>query len=111
MRLSPLDPLGYIMRYGLAVAHFAAGQYEEAMNWVDRTLGEQPRLASAVRMKIVLCVLLHRLEEARKWAARLLDLHPTFTVTALVSFMKIFTAPEITTVFADALRKAGVPEK
>src|SRR5712691_5517393 len=35
VRLSPLDPLGYFFSGGLALAHLAAGQYQEALEWAD----------------------------------------------------------------------------
>jgi len=65
LRLNPLDPLDFRVAAGLGFAHLVAGQYEEAMQWVDRTLREQPRYTVAVRMKVVLCVHLERIEEAR----------------------------------------------
>jgi adenylate cyclase len=40
MRLSPLDPLGYLFTCGLAFGHTIARRYEEAMEWVDRSLRE-----------------------------------------------------------------------
>jgi adenylate cyclase len=46
MRLSPLDPLDYLFSCGLSMAHAVAGRYEEAGLWADRSLREQPRLAS-----------------------------------------------------------------
>ncbi len=38
MRLSPLDPLGYIFTHVVAMSHFFARRYEEAASWVDRSL-------------------------------------------------------------------------
>jgi tetratricopeptide (TPR) repeat protein len=31
MRLSPLDPLGHVFTWGLALAHFIAGRYEQSL--------------------------------------------------------------------------------
>jgi adenylate cyclase len=83
MRLSPLDPLGYLFTFGLALAHFVAGRYDEAIKWIEHTLGEQPRFAPAVRIKAALCALLDRLDEAHSWASRLLELDPGFAITPL----------------------------
>ena len=74
-------------------------------------LGEQPRLASAVRIKVASCALLDRLEEADKWARRLLELNPGFTVTAFIASIKVFNSPEVTAVYAEGLRKAGLREE
>ena len=56
MRLSPLDPLGYMFGCGLAFAHTIAGQYEEALMWADRSLRELPRFRPAVNLKVILYV-------------------------------------------------------
>ena len=41
MRLSPLDPLGYLFKTGLALAHGAADRHSEAMD-CDRPLAARP---------------------------------------------------------------------
>src|SRR5262249_52081098 len=66
IRLSPLDPLGYAFTCGLAVAELIAGHYEEAMDWVDRSLREQDRFFLSVRYKVALCGLLDRVDEGRE---------------------------------------------
>src|SRR5712691_11197356 len=80
MRLSPLDPLGYLFTCGLAFAHVIAGRYEEAMEWADRSLRELPRFRTAVNMKVILCAHLGRIEEAREWLGRLLEIVPGLTI-------------------------------
>ena len=42
IRLSPLDPLSYIYKFAGALAYLGAGQYQEAMGWIDDALREQP---------------------------------------------------------------------
>ena len=48
LRLSPFDPLGYYVGGGLAVAHLAARRFEEAIEWADRALHDQPRHVPAI---------------------------------------------------------------
>jgi TolB-like protein len=36
MRLSPLDPLTFLMQYSTALAHFHTGRYDEAGPWAER---------------------------------------------------------------------------
>jgi adenylate cyclase len=55
MRLSPLDPLGYVFRFGLALANFIAGRYEEALEWAEQSAREQPRYVPPLRLKVVIC--------------------------------------------------------
>src|SRR6202011_6400097 len=38
MRLSPLDPVGFILKAGLAFAYLVAGEYVEAIKWADWSL-------------------------------------------------------------------------
>ena len=50
MRLSPLDPILYNMQVGTAFAHFLAGRYDEASEWANRALREQPNYPAAKRI-------------------------------------------------------------
>ena len=109
MRLSPLDPLGRAFTMGLALAHFAAGRYEEAIQWVDRTLGEEPRHRPAMRMKAACCAHLDRTEEARDWVSRVLESEPGLTIARFKASATHFP-PEILGVYLEGLRKAGLPE-
>jgi TolB-like protein len=112
MRLSPLDPLDFRVSGGLGFAHLIAGHYEEALQWVDRTLREQPRYTVAVRMKAVLCAHLDRIEEARDWVKRVLELQPGLTISGYKAYATRFLRPpEILAVFVEGLRKAGLPEE
>jgi len=52
-RLSPFDPLAFAIALNIAVAHLAARRFEQAIDWADRTLHEQPRLVGAMRVKVV----------------------------------------------------------
>jgi hypothetical protein len=54
MRLSPLDPLGSSFKSAFACALMLAGRYEEATEWVDRSLHDRPHSHFAVRIKAAL---------------------------------------------------------
>jgi TolB-like protein/tetratricopeptide (TPR) repeat protein len=110
MRLSPLDPLGYMFTHVLAMAHCFAGRYEQATEWVERSLSEQPRFLPAVRLKAVLCGYLDR-EEGKWWVKRVLDLHPGLTVAAFNAFASTFYSPEVRALYIQGLRKVGLPEE
>jgi adenylate cyclase len=111
MRLSPLDPLGYLFTCGLAFAHTIAGEYEEAMEWADRSLRELPRYRASVNIKVILCAHLGRLDEARQWLARLLEIVPRLTIAGYKEWLAPMLSPEILSLYAEALRKAGLPEE
>ena len=110
MRLSPLDPLGYVFKSGLSFAHFIAGRYDEAMEWIDRALREQSRYLSALRLKLALCGHLGRHEDARAWLPRLLELSPGLTISSVMAAAATFIPTESRPVYEDGLRKAGMPE-
>jgi adenylate cyclase len=88
-RLSPLDPLGFSIKAGLARAHLTAGRYEEAMRWVDQTILEQPRYTTARWIKVVLCELMGRHDEAREALKPLLEAWPGFTIEAFTAYAKL----------------------
>jgi adenylate cyclase len=112
IRLSPLDPLGYMFLGGLAFAHFVAREYEEAVEWADRCLREQPRFSSVLRVKIASHSHLGQIEEAREWLPRLLELQPGLTIARCRSFYAAMSMPaEILGMHIEGMRKAGLPEE
>jgi TolB-like protein len=42
MRLSPVDPLMFLMHSGVGFAHFILGDYDQAAAWAERALREKP---------------------------------------------------------------------
>jgi tetratricopeptide (TPR) repeat protein len=111
MRLSPLDPIAYQFKGGLAVSHMRARRYHEAMEWVDQALQEQPRFAAAVRWKASLCGLLGRSKEGREWVQRAVELYPGLTITSLERFYAPINVSNLTAIFVEGIRKAGLPEE
>ncbi len=111
MRLSPLDPRNYSQQYGMARCHFVAGRLEEALQWVDKALLEQPRAVNATVFKLGVCGLLGLTEESRNCLQRLLELSPGFSVATLSNqVMPRGVSARIAALWADGLRKAGLPE-
>ena len=111
IRLSPLDPLGFLFAYELAFAHMLGKRFDEAMALVDRSLAEQPRWVPAVRLKVALCGHLGRAEEAQEWLLRLRELHPTLTIAEFNAFRARAFAPEVRDIYCEGLRRAGLPEE
>jgi adenylate cyclase len=111
MRLSPLDPEGPHLKSGLAAAHLVAGRYEEALEWTDRSLHEQPHFSTALRTKVVLLPQLGRIEEASHWLQSLLKLQPGLTIAWYRRYGGRFLPPETLAVCLEGLGKAGLPEE
>ena len=109
-RLSPFDPLAFANALNIAFAHFAARRFEQAIEWADRALHDQPRTVSAMRVKIAANAHLGRLDEARAELGRVLAIDPKLTIAGfrdLVDYM----APEVLELYITGLRLAGLPEE
>jgi adenylate cyclase len=111
LRLSPFDPLGYFNACCFALAHLVARRFEQAIEWADRTLRDQPRVATAIRIKIVANAHLGRLDEARIALARMLELDPKFTIGAMRALGAPSFAPEFLELYLTGLHLAGLPEE
>jgi TolB-like protein/tetratricopeptide (TPR) repeat protein len=110
MRLSPLDPFDFVHEWALGFALMLAGRYEEAMGWTDRCLHDRPGYQSAIRGRVVLCGYLGRVEEAREWVKRLLDVNPAMTIASYTAFASRFTSAGTLAVWVEGFRRAGLPE-
>jgi adenylate cyclase len=110
IRLSPLDPLARAFTGPLAMAHLAAGRYEEAIQWADRALAAQPDYRLALRIRAASCAHLGRIEEARDWLGRMLEIEPGLTLARVRASVPQFS-PELLARYIEGLRKAGLPEQ
>jgi adenylate cyclase len=107
--LSPFDPLAFVNALNIALAHFAARRFAQAIEWADRTLHDQPRTVSAMRAKVVALAHLGRLEEARAELRRMLAIDPKLTIAGFHAYAH-FAAPEVLELQVTGLRLAGLPE-
>jgi adenylate cyclase len=111
MRLSPFDPSGYFMKEGMAHAHFFGGRYDEALSWAKVVLRELPVNHAALRIGAASGALAGRDEEAKGLMARLLEIDPTLCVSSfLQKALGPYRQPEHSAKYADALRRAALPE-
>jgi TolB-like protein len=110
-RLSPFDPMAFFYAGNIALAHLAARRFEEAIEWADRALHEQPRLVPAMRSKAAALAHLGRLEEARAELGRVLAIDPKLTIAGYHSYSHLYQVPEVLELMVSGLRLAGLPEK
>ena len=110
MRLSPIDPGLVGMQQGTAHAHFFAGRYDEAVSWAKMALRELPDSHPALRIAAASCALTGRDEEAKKLTARLLEIDPALRISNFQNVLGPYRQPEHPAKYADALRRAGLPE-
>jgi len=109
MRLSPLDPAAFNFKAILGYALMQAGRYAEAMDWVDRSLQDQPNNHFTMRLKVALCGYLDRADTG-DWVARLLELNPAHTI-AWFKVLGKGLAEGTMAVWIEGFRRAGLPEE
>jgi adenylate cyclase len=93
----------------MAFAHLAARRFEQAIEWADRTLHDQPRMVSAMRVKVVALAHLGHLDEARAELSRVRAIDPKLTIAGYRAY-GLFMAPEVLDLYVAGLRLAGLPE-
>jgi TolB-like protein/class 3 adenylate cyclase len=109
MRLSPLDPLMFLIDVIAALAHFLAGRYGEAWPLAERSCRERPQFLGAIRAAAATNALAGRLNEARGFIAQALQFDPELRISNLKNRVTWFR-PEDFAKYAEALRRAGLPE-
>jgi TolB-like protein len=109
MRLSPRDPRTWMGFLYMAQAHLAAGRYEQAVEWAQKSLQQGPDYAASHRILAVSYAHCGELGEAKKALAEALRLQPDFSVVRLKQAL-LSADPAFTECLADGLRKAGLPE-
>jgi TolB-like protein len=109
MRLSPLDPEMYRMQAGMALAHLFAGRFDAASSWAEKAYRDLPSFLMAVGIIAASHALAGRPEEAQRAMSHLRQLDPTLRVFSLADWLP-FHRPEHLSLFADGLRKAGLPD-
>jgi tetratricopeptide (TPR) repeat protein len=110
MRLSPFDPMLFLMQFGAGTGYFQTGRYKEAAAWAAKSIGEYPKYGPAWRLAAASNGLLGRKEQAQKAVSGLLQLDPTLRLANLKDRAMSFRRPGDLARLEEGLRKAGVPE-
>lgn len=109
MRLSPVDPERYRMQAGIAMAHLFAGRIETASAWAERSYGNLPSFLMVVALIAATRALSDRRDDARRAIEEVRKLDPALRISNGTNWLPI-SRPEHLSIFADGLRKAGLPE-
>ena len=107
-RLSPLDPLFFIVQNGIVAAHFFAGRYEEALSLAERPKAES-QLYVGIMMLAVSAALAGREQEMHKAIGRLRDVDPKSRMSNFKNWIPL-RRPEDAATFDKGLRLTGLPE-
>ena len=109
---APFEPIRSVYLFysgNIAVAHLVARRFEQAIDWADRALHDQPRFVSAMRFKVVANAHLGRLDAARAELCRALAIDPKLTIAGFREYAH-YAAPEVLELYVAGLRLAGLPE-
>jgi len=110
MRLDPKSQYNWAWMNAMTWAHFAAGRYEEALDWARRSVRIKPDNEIGYRGIAASSAQLGRLDEARAAIAEELRLQPKLTL-AEVRRQNPATDPDFRERWLEGLRLAGMPEE
>jgi tetratricopeptide (TPR) repeat protein len=109
MRLSPIDPAMFAMQGAMAYAHFLVGGYDEAALWAEKSTRERPNFLLSICSSAASSALAGQPELAHRAMARIRERDPNLRLSNLKDLMP-FRRREDLAIFADGLRKAGLPD-
>ena len=109
MRFSPLDPEMYRMQAGMAFAHLFAGRFDVASSWAEKSFPQLPDFLMVAGIIAASHALAGREHEAQRAISHLRQLDPALRVSNLKDWLPIHR-PEDLAIFANGLRRAGLPE-
>lgn len=108
LRLSPYDPLSFRVYHFLNIAHYANGDYEQAVEWGLRCVRENPDYTSNLRSTAACLIETGRVDESRDLARRAMQIEPNYRVQAAMS-RHPFQSRDQKERYGRALLAAGLP--
>ena len=106
LRLSPFDPLKFGIFMGIGQAHFVAGNYEVAIDWIDRGIAENPKIVWVHRLRCACAALAGRQAEAEQSRDMVLTYMPGLTAEKIAGAIP-HTNPKVRDIYVTGLRMAG----
>ncbi|MFQ3455160.1 winged helix-turn-helix domain-containing tetratricopeptide repeat protein [Bradyrhizobium sp. UFLA01-814] len=107
MRMSPVDPLQFTALTGMGFALIELRRFDEAVVAGRKALRQNPSYPGAYRCLASAFAHLGRDAEAREAAAGVLELDPTFTISAWIARSRLSINAKL---MIEGFRKAGLPE-
>jgi Flp pilus assembly protein TadD len=107
IRLSPLDPEMALFLGAIAVAHYGAGRYTEAVKYSSEILRLRPGFQGAQRMRCASLAQIGRVDEARTFLATVRLEQPQVSIDWIRASVP-YQTPELMERFLDGMRKAGL---
>ena len=111
MRLSPNDPHVFSMQSAMAIAHFGAGRYGEALAWSERAMSHREDLMQAMLVATASAALIGDTTKSTKLLERLRAADPALRMANLNDYRRPVREDRAASEQMDkGLRKAGLPE-
>jgi TolB-like protein/Flp pilus assembly protein TadD len=107
MRLSPLDPMTVLFLGSIAVAHYTAGRYAEAVEYTTQATRLRPGFQGAHRLRCASLAQAGRIDEARDYLATVRREQPHLSLDWIRTYVP-YQTPELIERFLDGMRKAGL---
>ena len=109
LRLSPLDPDAFWYQTALTLAHYASGNYEEAVKFGRKVAAAKPIFTANLRFLSASLAALGRDTEAHEVAHLLMQLEPRFSARGFAAGYA-FRDEARRRLFGEHLIKAGLPK-
>jgi TolB-like protein/cytochrome c-type biogenesis protein CcmH/NrfG len=109
IRLSPMDPDMALFLGGIAVAHYGAGRYAEALRVSADLLRLRPGFQGAQRLHCASLAQTGRLDEARSFLAMIRLEQPQLSIDWIKACVP-YQTPQLMERFLEGMRKAGLSE-
>jgi adenylate cyclase len=106
LRMSPHDPQNMLFYTALAVAHYFAGRYTEAINFGRKAVQQRPEFAGCHRIQVASLAQAGQVDEARAALDRLKELQPDISIAWIEQNTPYTPGPMAK--FLDGIRKAGL---
>ena len=106
MRLSPHDPQNAIFNTGLAIAHYFAGRYDDAVEYSRKALQQRSTFTAGYRIHVASLAQAGRIDEAREALARLKESLPELSIAWIEQNVPYTPGPMAR--FLEGMRKAGL---
>ena len=107
LRLSPFDPLAYVIYLALGMAAVQEGRFDEAASCLAKAVQANPRFSWLYAWQAVALALAGRVEEARPIVVQLRELQPGFQSSVIFEYG---TVPALADKFIEGARLLGLPE-
>lgn len=109
LSLSPIDPAIYFIYSLAASTYLSAQKYDKAIEFGTKSIKANFNHVSSFRVLTIASVLNGNLELGRQYAARVMELDPSFSVRKFEARRSGGHFNEMSQMFASALSRAGIP--